>query len=164
MGLDMYLSVREYVNRIDWREITSIEDRKETTQFRDVVNAVDMRSLIVPGESAGAYVEIPAMYWRKANAIHEWFVNELAEGVDDCHPIYLEPEKLAELVDLCEQVTKDHSKAEELLPTANGFFFGGTEYDEHYYQNIAYTADRLRYILKVMDAKHADTLVYQASW
>lgn len=164
MGLDMYLSVREYVSRIDWREITSIEDRRETTQFRDVISAVDMRELVEPEGSAGAYVEIPVMYWRKANAIHKWFVNELANGVDECQPIYLGPDKLRELIDLCDQVTEDHSKAGELLPTANGFFFGDTAYDQYYFADIAHTADRLRYIVNEMDAKHADTLVYQASW
>lgn len=162
MGLDMYLSVREYVSRIDWSN--GYNNPQEAQRFGEVVDTLGMRDLLEPEGSSGAYVEIPVMYWRKANAIHGWFVNELANGVDECQPIYLGPDKLRELIDLCDQVTEDHSKAGELLPTGAGFFFGSTEYDEYYYADIAHTADRLRYIVNEMDAKQADTLVYQSSW
>ena len=37
---------------------------------------------------------------------------------------------------MCNQVLKDHSKAEELLPTMSGFFFGSTDYDDYYYKDV----------------------------
>ncbi len=40
------------------------------------------------------------------------------------------------LLEVCKQVAADPSKAEELLPTQSGFFFGGTEYDEYYMNSI----------------------------
>jgi hypothetical protein len=40
-------------------------------------------------------------YWRKANAIHGWFVRELADGVDECQEIPVSKIKLMELQALC---------------------------------------------------------------
>lgn len=160
MGLDMYLNVRKYVNRIDW----DTNNKTENPGFTSIVNTLGMRELLEPEGATGAYVEIPVMYWRKSNAIHNWFVRELADGVDDCRPLELSTDKLRELVVLCEQVVDDHSKAGELLPTGAGFFFGPTEYDEYYYGDLMHTADRLRYIVAEAEANTIDYLVYQASW
>ena len=40
-------------------------------------------------------------YWRKANAIHGWFVRECADGVDECQEIVVPKMKLMELQALC---------------------------------------------------------------
>ena len=164
MGLDMYLSARQYINRIDFSKGNAYDDRHETVEFRTVVETVGLTRLLEPEGHSGVYVEIPVMYWRKANAVHNWFIKELADGVDDCRPLELTVERLRDLVGLCDQVTADHSKAEELLPTGSGFFFGGTGYDDYYYQGIAHTGDRLRYIVAEAEANTIDWLVYQASW
>ena len=161
MGLDMYLSARKYIRRIDdW----GVESNVENPRFVSIAKTLDVTNIVEPEGVTGMYVEIPVMYWRKANAIHNWFVQELADGVDDCRPLELSTERLRELVSLCEQVIDDNSKAEELLPTGSGFFFGSTEYDEYYYEDIAHTADRLRYIVAEAEASDIDSLVYQASW
>lgn len=160
MGLDMYLSARQYINRMDY----STEVHSETPRFTNIVDTLGVRDLVEPDGFSGAYVELPVMYWRKSNAIHNWFVREFANDVDDCRPMSLTTEQLRELVELCDIVREDHSKAEELLPTGAGFFFGGTDYDEWYFEDIAHTADRLRYIVNEMDSRQMDYLVYQASW
>jgi hypothetical protein len=67
-------------------------------------------------------------------------------------------------------VLADRTKADELLPTEGGFFFGGTEYDEYYFQDLEYTQRRLTELLPLMKRKNDkgyhdnDTAVYQASW
>ena len=162
MGLDMYLSARKYISRIDFSNKADLN--AETPEFREIVKATGMTGLTDPDGYTGAYVDIPVMYWRKTNAIHNWFVRELADGVDDCRPLELTVERLSELVELCEQVLEEHSKAEELLPTGSGFFFGSTEYDDEYYGDLMHTADRLRFIVAQAEAKGIDYLVYQASW
>lgn len=43
-------------------------------------------------------------YWRKANAIHSWFVDHVQDGTDDCNPYWVEPEQLAELLETCRKV------------------------------------------------------------
>jgi len=40
-------------------------------------------------------------YWRKANAVHGWFVRECANGVDECQEIPVSKIKLMELQALC---------------------------------------------------------------
>lgn len=162
MGLDMYLSARKYISRIDFSNRDDLQ--AQTPEFRDIVKITGMSGMEEPEGFAGAYVEIPVMYWRKANQVHNWFVNELADGVDDCRPLELTVERLRELVELCDKIVEDNSKAEELLPTESGFFFGATEYDEYYFGEVAHTADRLRYIVAEAEAKGIDWLVYQASW
>lgn len=162
MGLDMYLSVREYVSRIDYSK--GWENREETLAFRTVTDALGAGDLAEPEGHVGMYVEIPVLQWRKANAIHNWFIRELADGVDDCRPLEMTVDRARELVNLCDKVTDDNSRASELLPTGEGFFFGGTDYDEYYYEDVRRTADRMRYILAEMEAKNMDWLVYQASW
>jgi hypothetical protein len=57
-------------------------------------------------------------YWRKANAVHGWFVRECANGVDECQEIPVSKIKLLELQAHClialmkrkeEEVTNDES-------------------------------------------------------
>jgi hypothetical protein len=53
--------------------------------------------------------------------------------------------------------------ASELLPTGEGFFFGGTAYDEFYFEDVKHTIDVLELILSDEDAKYLD-FYYQSSW
>jgi len=48
-------------------------------------------------------------YWRKANAIHGWFVRELAGGVDECQPIHVSRENLVVLRQLCLEALRDRN-------------------------------------------------------
>jgi hypothetical protein len=43
-------------------------------------------------------------YWRKANAIHKWFVDNVQDGYDDCDYYEVTKEKLKELLDACLKV------------------------------------------------------------
>ena len=55
---------------------------------------------------------------------------------------------------------KDTSVAEELLPTQEGFFFGGTGYDEYYIQNLE---DTIVIIDKALESPAAE-FEYHSSW
>jgi hypothetical protein len=133
-------------------------------------------------------IEETVAYWRKANHIHAWFVNNVQDGEDNCREYYVDREKLKELVDACKKVKEslvnspkktfqdgwangqktyadvevfeDTSVAEELLPTEQGFFFGGTEYDEWYIQGLDETINQLEPLLVEEDGD----FYYQASW
>lgn len=102
-----------------------------------------------------------AGYWRKANAIHKWFVDNVQDGIDDCKEYYVEEEKLKELLDVCNKVKENHSLAKELLPTQSGFFFGDTEYNDWYFNDIDLTIEILEKQIK--DADEYD-FYYQSSW
>ena len=100
---------------------------------------------------------LPVVYWRKANAIHKWFV-DLSGEEDNCQRIYVSGKNLKELVDLCKKVLRKHKLASELLPTQSGFFFGSTEYDEYYFDDLKSTVEKLK------DIDEDGEYVYQASW
>lgn len=105
-----------------------------------------------------------AAYWRKANEIHNWFVNKVQDGIDDCdYHNEVTKEILEELLDTCERVLADPNVAMELLPTTSGFFFGSTDYDEWYFQDIEYTVEAIRKILDTTDFE-TEMLYYISSW
>ena len=96
-------------------------------------------------------------YWRKANAIHRWIL-EATDSEDKCQLIYIDGEKLKKLAEACKTVLNNHDLAEEVLPTQQSFFFGGTEYDEYYFEELQRTYDMLK------DIDWQDIFYYQASW
>lgn len=150
MGLDMYLDKRTYVKNWNFQEP---EERHE------VVVTKGGNSTNINPEKVKYIVE-EAGYWRKANAIHRWFVENVQRGVDDCGNYYVEKSQLLELLDLCEKVRADNSLADSLLPTASGFFFGGTDYDEWYFEDINNTINIIKEAVEGGDADY----YYSSSW
>ena len=161
MGLDMYLRKDIYVSQYDFNNKPYSEPKKGNARFEFEYKDGHKKTIDLDFErlasSGGFHLQIPFCYWRKANAIHKWFV-DLSGREDDCSPIYVSGEQIQELVSLCKKVLRNHSKADELLPTQDGFFFGGTDYDEYYFQDLQYTVDKLK------DVDIDDDFVYQASW
>jgi len=150
MGLDMYLEKRTYVKQWDHQ---SAEEKHEV-----VVTKGGQPTKIDPKKVK--YIIEEAGYWRKANQIHRWFVENVQNGVDNCGEYYVGSEKLTELLELCKKVEADHSLADELLPSASGFFFGGTDYDEWYYNDITNTIAILE---EALEDEHGD-FYYSSSW
>lgn len=74
-------------------------------------------------------------YFRKVNFLVRFFANK-GFDVDHQIPFSFDREVAEELLNLCNQVLEDHSKAKELLPTMGGFFFGSTDYDEYYFKDV----------------------------
>ena len=100
-------------------------------------------------------------YWRKANHIHAWFVRNCQDGEDDCRRAYVSIDDLEKLLKDCEAVRDNHDLAAELLPTQNGFFFGGTEYDEYYFRDID---DTIAIVKPILDEDSAAEYYYTSSW
>jgi hypothetical protein len=131
MGLDMYLTAKRYVGLAEGDDKISKAIQAKFPELKGRKGNWD--SNIVKG------VEIEAGYWRKANAIHDWFVKNVQDGEDECRAHYVSREHLRELAGVCRQVLDDHALAPQLLPTTSGFFFGSTDYDEYYYQDLEQT-------------------------
>jgi hypothetical protein len=68
---------------------------------------------------------------------------------------------LKELLTVCKQVEADHSLAESLLPAASGFFFGGTDYDEWYYNDIQNT---IKILEEALAEDSSSDFYYSSSW
>ena len=72
-------------------------------------------------------------YFRKVNCIYRYFEDRLE---DEC--CIVEKEDVIDIMEKAIKIltTKDTELAEELLPTRSGFFFGSTEYDEWYFEDM----------------------------
>lgn len=142
-------------------------------------------------------VEEEVMYWRKANQIHSWFVDNVQGGHDDCKSYYVGWEELRRLLSVCQKVEtasslvdglvfqgifweagmakpeerriqgkviKDPTVARELLPTRDGFFFGGLEYDEYYLDDVVRTREWAERMLADYEAGVPGDIYYSSSW
>lgn len=133
MGLDQYLYAKKFASNAEWQ---SEESRRLFASLMEITNVYEF----VDEDFPTASVSVKVAYWRKANAIHHWFVKNCQDGQDDCQTVFVGREQLEELRDKARRVLADPSLASELLPTVSGFFFGGTDYDEWYMDSIRYTA------------------------
>ena len=196
MGLDMFLYRKTYstlfsssINFLYFlmadlvsADSSAEEEKTKISLTGNRTEGIDTNKIVEIVEEAG--------YWRKANAIHNWFVENVQDGMDDCREYYVSEEQLRNLLSLVDTVLKESklvdgtvvtgylikdgkeepvlrkgkvienpTVAERLLPTRNGFFFGGTEYDEDYIQDLEST----KRILEEALAKGGD-YYYSSSW
>jgi hypothetical protein len=113
-------------------------------------------------------------YLRKANQIHNFMVEQCQGGIDECQLTKVSKAKLNKLMSLCQQALAlkevylndgivQGKPLEEILPTTSGFFFGGTEFNEWYFQDIEETIEIISKVLKETDFK-TQTIFYRSSW
>jgi hypothetical protein len=153
MGLDMYLHAQKYVS--GWARID------DTTEFDSLTRLYP--EIEVSDESRSAQVQFTVGYWRKANAIHNWFVKEVQGGEDECRPHYVSREQLEQLRDNCklEQLVTADTRGAGLIEPASGFFFGSAERDEWYYDNLNRTIEIVEKCLLLPDDWSFE---YRSSW
>lgn len=145
MGLDMYLKREVYVGA-KYNHL-KVEGEVNLTSNGNPIK-VNPKKISTITEDAG--------YWRKANQIHKWFVDNVQNGKDDCGSYYVPYKKLLELKELCEEVLKTRDATK--LPPCEGFFFGSNEIDEGYFQDLTETVE----IINSLDQD--SDYYYQASW
>ena len=97
-------------------------------------------------------------YFRKVNFLIPFFGYE-----ENCSNIEIDKYQVEDLVDACKAVLEDHSKAEELLPTTAGFFFGSTEYDDWYFGDVQNVKDKFEEVLADFDMDE-DILLMHCWW
>ena len=166
MGLDMYLRAQKYVSGYRYQRE---EKDPEVNEFDRLVDLFGMKEF-VSDDSPHAYVEFTIGYWRKANHIHQWFVENVQGGVDECQEAHVSKDQLLALRSACEMVLGAREKvgaarvAEEELPTQEGFFFGTTEYDEWYWQDTEHTIEVINKALALLESGGYWSIIYQSSW
>lgn len=171
MGLDMYLNKKTFVWSSDRESLNISYKNVKSKRVSEITEEV--------------------MYWRKANAIHSWFVKNVQDNNDDCGDYYVSKEQLQELLDTINKVLEssslipgkvvngqkmtekgwediivdgktvaNDSVAKKLLPTSEGFFFGGTNYDQYYWEDLVRTSKELSELLK----EDGGDFYYHSSW
>jgi hypothetical protein len=159
MGLDMYLYRKEYISGTAWTQ--DEKAIKEANLYSVIADHFDIPS---NGSHLHAEIDICVAYWRKANAIHGWFVNTLAGGVDECQPIYVSLDNLKELRELVNSVLLTPAFAGDILPTQSGFFFGSSDIDEWYISDMKNTVEMIDKIISSVSPDSYNRFYYQASW
>lgn len=118
-------------------------------------------------------------YGRKENAIHQWFVDNVQGGEDDCRDAKIPIEKLRELKDTLSKIIEKFDSPEladvdpeqrcekltdffeTVLPTQDGFFFGSISYDTWY-------IDEIRNLLNILTSEEPRfekyDYYYRSSW
>lgn len=133
-------------------------------------------------------------YWRKANEIHNYFVEYAQHGVDDCGTYDVSKKQLEDLLYKCKEVKRiavlekskvvngytfqngkeipmyedgeviaNEDEVAAILPARSGFFFGSTDYDKYYMEDINYTIDVLERVLAETDFD-TEAVCYHSSW
>ena len=126
------------------------------------------------------HVLCEAGYWRKANAIHNWFVEKVQDGIDandgSENPVSKEildelttiiklaigGRYLSKLDDKWTASNRDIARFNQYMPTQSGFFFGSTEYDYWYLRQLHYTNKKLKKVNS--KAGQEWQYYYHASW
>lgn len=186
MGLDMYLTKKTYVK--NWEHQLPKEKHEIT-----VLKGGKPKQGIKPERIS--YIEEEIAYWRKFNALHAWFVDECGGGEDNCQPIYIPVEKLEEVLGILKQVKEklDNSKlvkktiktwngesveidvyeceeeVTKLFSPQSGFFFGSTEINEWYKNDVINSIEVFEVLLEELEETRRNgiptgDLYYQASW
>jgi hypothetical protein len=128
--------------------------------------AVEDPDLILDEEETPyeVWVSLKSWYWRKANAIHQWFVANVQNEEDDCGVYEVSHDQLKRLTVDVNWVLMFPEEAEDYLPTQAGFFFGSQEYDQYYMDDLRTSAKYLKEAL-LLKEKNPDTrFFYCASW
>lgn len=97
MGLDMNLYRKTYVKR--WDHIPAEK------QFSVSVKMGNKKYENIDSDKI-SYIEEEIAYWRKANQIHQWFVDNVQDGEDNCANYYVSASQLEELVNRCKTIVE----------------------------------------------------------
>ena len=165
MGLDMYLHAKKYVEKVNWQ---ALQDNDELSYdspevvfplWNSIVETAGMKDVAV--DIYGVHVEVTCAYWRKANQIHAWFVKNVQGGEDNCGEYYVSHEKLKSLLDLVNKALAERDP--NLLPPQAGYFFGGTDIDEWYWQDLKNTKAKLDRVFALPEMSKL-SFYYTSSW
>ena len=151
MGLDMYLTAKKTMPRAAAIVLHKAAPDEFTTW--------DNPWLKTGSQEVEAVAE--AVYWRKANAVHGWFVRKVQGGTDDCGTYPVTAQQLEELRDACKaDIAGEDGEEHDLIPMS-GFFFGPTDNETWYTDCLEHTAEQLDRVLKDYDGW---AFQYHSSW
>lgn len=115
----------------------SVWSFREDGALKALAKMVDFPMERAARSPSWATVRFTVGYWRKANAVHSWFVRNVQEGIDNCKTYWVSREQLRELQADVQTAYKDRDS--DVLEPQSGFFFGSTIKDRWYFQDLKYT-------------------------
>jgi hypothetical protein len=167
MGLDMYLFSAPKINGMELEEVLLASGR--LSNLKEKKNEIYERvkpyiKHFEEYDSAWSSLLEEVTYWRKANQIHNWFVENIHNGIDEpCFTQEVTKENIQDLYSLCLKVLTNRTNPQDILPTRPGCFFGSTAYESFYYSEVEETKSILEVLLKNFNFE-THYLMYQCSW
>lgn len=171
-----YQKIDETVSNInDVKDFISIENSMSEDEYKPLFAELNQCVKLRGKNYKWLSIFEKVGYLRKANAIHCFFVQECQDGIDECQYSMVTKDKLEDLLERCKRamklkkiylndgIIKDGEGLETFLPTSSGFFFGGTEFDEWYFQDVAETKKLITKVLKETDFDK-QVILYRSSW
>lgn len=152
MGLDMYFSAK--IRLHTWND-AHVENANKVL---DIFPYIDKETIDTVN------VTVTVGYWRKANAIHNWFVKNVQNNVDECQEFYVTVADITNLLEVVDKVSTDNTLANTLLPSGSGFFFGSTDYDNWYISSLENTKKIMENALNMARSNNDISFYYQSSW
>jgi len=149
MGLDMQL----YAERYFW----NFGEEADKALAIDIAQLIGVNNTAMPIKT----IRLEAGRWRKANHIHKWFVDNVQNGKDECQECPVARGNLVDLREACREVLSDNTKAPLLLPTTDGFFFGGKDYNQWYFADLD---DTIKIIDNALSLPGSWDFTYRSSW
>ena len=156
MGLTMYLTRKYLISKRYGEEIKgSVE-----VYINGELTSIALNRL--------GHISEEVVCWRKANAIHGWFIDNVQDKQDDHKVHQVDSCKLRQLLELCKKVlSKAHIKTTDgrrkignvkeisrLLPTIYGSYYGDTDYADAYIADLEYTIRELSAVLQEDEEFH----------
>lgn len=114
-----------------------------TERVIDLPELEDMLKGTVEG-----YYEPHDAYFRKVNFVFAYYQNN--GKMKNEYYAFTDASDIDDLIDRCERVLKDNKLANELLPTQSGFFFGGTDYGQGYFEDVEDCLEQMKKYRKLL--------------
>lgn len=164
MGLDItfYKAKRSKDNETKERlEEISLEEIRKTlaTEYIksiDERNSKVIKELEEEKENTNPWNEVA--YFRKVNFLIPFFGYE-----ENCSNIEIDKYQVEDLIEACKEVLANHDKASFLLPTQAGLFFGSTDYDDWYFDDVQNVKEKFEEILADFN-RDEDILIMHCWW
>lgn len=99
--------------------------------------------------------------FRKENWLNAAIESIVGHEVENCVDVTITRAQIEEVLKRINMVLKDHDLAPALLPTQSGFFFGGTDYDEWYFDGLKRTR---RILANILDGNADEEFIYTIWW
>lgn len=177
MGLDMYLTKTKRVeglnaeqyakinNSLPWEEKEYDKEGGLKKLCPNIEGVEQLDEAVKVKGNSFTYLSIieEIGYWRKVNSVHNWFVENCQEGIDECQLSEVSREDLEDLLENCYKVVHKKSNPKDVLPPSAGFFFGSTDVDQCYMNDIKETISILEQAIAKTDWEK-EIVFYQSSW
>lgn len=136
------------------------------SRFNEKVLTIDEVEKLLEKDKQWMY-KVSDAYFRKVNFIYEFFEEDINH---DNELALVNAEDIQRLINVCKDTLDAHKKndAEGMayamanLPTRSGFFFGSTEYDDWYWNDVKDCIKQMKQLHKKL--KEGDKVLISFSW